>query len=87
MRKYINVRFDGSDLNIDVVSGPEELCIGRGACGWLDEGDLDDLNTPARIMTQQLVGREDEAVIEQLEEAFEEILTHRPVKVNVNYAY
>ena len=87
MRKYLNVRFNGSDLNIDVVSGPEELRIGSGACGWLDEGDLDDLNTPARIMTQQLVGREDEAVIEQLEEAFEEILTHRPVKVNVNYAY
>ena len=87
MRKYINVRFDGSDLNIDVLSGPDELTIGSGACGWLDEADLDDLNTPARIMAQQLVGRQDENVIEQLEEAFEEILTRRPVKVNVNYAY
>lgn len=85
MRKYINVRFDGEDLNIDVVNGPEELRIGTAACGWLDEADLDDLNTPARLMTRQLVGREDEAVIEQLEEAFEEILTRRPVTVNVNY--
>lgn len=86
MRKYLNVRFDGEELNIDVVSGPEELNIGYGACGWLDEADLDDLNTPARIMTRQLLGREDENVVGQLEDAFEEILNHRPVKVNVNYA-
>jgi len=86
MRRYLNVRFDGSDLNIDVVKGPEDLRIGYGACGWLDEADLDDLNTPARLMARQLTGEEDETVVEQLEDAFEEILTRRPVTVNVNWA-
>jgi hypothetical protein len=86
MRKYINVRMDGSDINIDVLKSSDDLSIGYGACGWLDEADLDDLNTPARLMARQLTGSEDESVVEQLEEAFEEILTRRPIGVNVNWA-
>ena len=91
MRKYINVRMgwndDGQrDINIDVLKGPNDLSIGSGACGWLDEADLDDLETPARLMTRQMTGSEDEEVIDKLVEAFEEILTRRPIGVNVNYA-
>lgn len=86
MRKYINVRMDGSDINIDVLKSSDDLQIGYGACGWLDSDDLDDLDTPARLMARQMTGSEDEEVIDKLVEAFEEILTRRPIGVNVNYA-
>ena len=91
MRKYINVRLDQSedgrlDVNIDVLKSADQLSMGFGACGWLDEADLDDLYVPARVMTSQLLGREDEELVNQLVVAFEEILTHRPIGVTINWS-
>lgn len=91
MRKFINVRvsydeYYNQSINVDVLRGPEQLSQAVGACGWLDGEDLNDLDTPARLMVRNLLGCEDEVAIEKLTEAFEEILTKRDVAVNVNYA-
>lgn len=86
MRKFIRVSAQDRNINIDVLRDESELydCFGS-ACGWIESGDLEDLETPARVMANGL-GLDDEEVVEKLISAFEEILTP-PVTVSINGAH
>jgi len=74
MRKYISVSVVDRNVNIRVLDGADGL-YGVMAGGYIESSDLSDLETPARIMSQQLTGQVDEDLVEKLVEAFEQILT------------
>jgi hypothetical protein len=88
MRKFIRVSVNDRNINIDVLRDPEEMFeFGYGrACGWIESGDLEDLETPARVMATGIGLGDDEEVVEKLVSAFEEILTP-PVTVSINGAH
>lgn len=83
MRKYIRVSREDRNINIDVLPDAEALFNRYGACGWIESGDLDDLETPARVMATMVGLGDEEEVVEKLMSAFEEILTP-PVTVSIN---
>lgn len=86
MRKFIRVSAQDRNINIDVLDDSDQLWDRYGACGWIESGDLEDLETPAQVMATMLGLGEEEEVVEKLISAFEEILTP-PVTVSINGAH
>lgn len=88
MRKYISVNTSTNDegglnINVDVIDDMMGGVSWGSAVGYIESSDLDDLDTPARLMIQQLTGEQDEELIENLADAFAKILTPRPT-VSIN---
>ena len=89
MKKYIGVSVSinetgAPNINVEVLDGPLDL-MNVSCGGYIEDGDLDDLATPAEMMVLRLLGYYDDELTETLAAAFHDILTPKPVaSVSIN---
>ena len=83
MRKLIQVTMEDREVNIQVLKSLNDVNPGwgRNGVGYIDESDLEDLETPAKVMCRGMIGEIDDDLVEKLMDAFENLLTPYTVHV------